>query len=343
MNRSDTMRLVLHGGLAALLLAADASFANDPRPPADAPFAADAEPQQRLSRRARRAARRRTAASDHGADADMQSGRGRPPAIPHEAIVHRNRPYGESSLPCQCFDIHLPEGCSGEVPLLVWIQGTSWQSGPQEDCPVAWLVQRGYAVASVGYRLATEATFPAQIDDCLAALDTLERDAELWGIDRDRVCVAGIGAGGHLAALAGLWNRSATERPLPRVAAVAAFAAPTHLTTLGPRHDRATSPASLLVGGPLPEFREAAQQASPLTHVAAGGPPVLLVHGRRDAVVPPDQSIRFDAALKAAGIDSRLVLLSGADHDLPLDAASPAGVALVDFLDRTLGTAGREP
>lgn len=339
MTRGDTMRLVMHAALAALLAASGGAFANDPRPAADAPFGAEAEPQPRLSRRARRAARRRPAAADLRAEDDKRAAA----AGPHDTVVHRNRPYRETSLPCQCFDIHLPEGCSGSLPLVVWIQGITWQAGPKDDCPVEWLVERGYAVASVGYRLTTEATFPAQIDDCLAALDTLERDAELWGIDRDRVCVAGSGAGGHLAALAALWNRSAHDRPLPRVAAVAAFAAPTHLTTLGPGHDRAASPASLLVGGPLPEFREAAQQASPLTHVAPGAPPVLLVHGRRDAVVPADQSVRFDAALKAAGIDSRLVLLSGAGHDLPLDANSPAGVALIEFLDRTLGPAGSEP
>jgi len=159
-----------------------------------------------------------------------------------------------------------------------------------------------------------------------------ERNAEVWGIDRDRIAVAGAVAGGHLAALVGLSGP-------PRVAAVCAVAAPSHLTTLGPEHDRGSSPASLLVGGPLPEFREAAQQASPLTLVSTDDPPVLIVHRRLDATVPVDQAVRLDAALRAAGGDSTLVLLDGpaAGTGPALDRGSIAGRALLEFLDRTLG------
>lgn len=327
--------------LVGLALTAGPLCANDPRPPADAPFGVDTDPEVRLSRRARRAARRRGALAEPQADErgfEARPNGGGSPA--GGSLVHRDEPYGPASLPCQRFDIHLPEGCGGNLPLVVWIHGDTWRSGTKKDCPVTWLVRHGYCVASVGYRLSSVATFPAQVDDCLDAITAIERDAEIWGIDRGRVCVAGAAAGGHLAALAGLWNRPDAEQP-PRVAAIAAFAAPTHLTSLGPQHDRAASPASLLVGGPLPEFREAAQRASPLTHVAPGAAPVLVVHGRRDAVVPPEQSVRFHAALEAAGVDSRLVMIDDVGHDLSLAPGSPAGIALVEFLDRTIGPGGR--
>ncbi len=259
----------------------------------------------------------------------------------NEPVVHRDQPAFNGCLPSQRFDIYLPAGCGGDLPLVVWIHGENWRTGSKVDCPVTWLAREGYAVASIGYRLSSEATFPAQVNDCLAALTAIERNAAIWGIDPERVCVAGAAAGGHLAALAGLWTESPVDGALPRVAAMSLFAAPTHLTTLGPEHDRPTSPASLLVGGPLPEFREVAQRASPLAHVAPGGPPVLIVHGRRDATVSPEQSIQFDAALKAAGIDSRLVMLDAA-HDVPLSRSSAAGAALLEFLDRTLGPGNRD-
>lgn len=349
-------RLIMTAIVAGLVTLGDPCCANDPRPPADTPSGVD--PQPRVSRRTQRRARRRGSLpeqnlpkSDLGEDTETAS----PPLLGtplvaaevpldqgvDKPLVHRDQPSTEGCLPSQRFDIYLPTGCGGDLPLVVWIHGKTWRDGSKDDCPVIWLAREGYAVASIGYRLSSQATFPAQIDDCLTAIGAIERNAAIWGIDPERICVAGAGAGGHLAALAGLWNGPPADVVLPRLAAIGVFAAPTHLTTLGPEHDRAASPASLLVGGPLPEFREAAQRASPLAYVTPGGPPVLVVHGRRDMSVPPEQSVQFDAALKAAGIDSRLVILD-ADHDLPLGRTSAAGVALIEFLDHTLGPGSRD-
>ncbi len=344
-------RWIFVGVVIGMVTLLEPCCANDPRPPADAPYGVEAQP--RTSRRAQRRARRRGSLPE-SLESESEPTITKPPllAMPGAAVetslrpdhdgaseqplVHRDQPSLEGALPSQRFDIYLPVDCGGNLPLVVWIHGTTWRAGSKNDCPVTWLVDEGYAVASVGYRLSSEATFPAQVDDCLAAVTAIERNAAIWGIDPERVCVAGAAAGGHLAALTGLWDEPPAAESLPRVAAIGLFAAPTHLTTLGPEHDRAASPASLLVGGPLPEFREAAQRASPLAHVAPGGPPVLVVHGLRDTTVPPQQSVQFDAALKAAGIDSRLVMLD-ASHDLPLGRTSAAGMALLEFLDRTLG------
>lgn len=260
--------------------------------------------------------------------------------------VHRDQSYGAASDPRQRFDIHLPAGCNGGgMPLLVWIAGDDWQGGSKADCPVAWLAEKGYAVASISYRPSDTAGFPAQLDDCRAALAAMLRDAEIWGVDRSRVCVAGAGAGGHLAALVG-FNRAeipgdTDTQPPTTVAAVCAIAAPSLLTALGASHDRASSPASRLVGGPLPEVREAALAASPLTHVSTDDPATLLVHGTNDPVVPADQAVRLDRALAAAGVDHTLVMLD-AGHTIPLGEEAPAAAELLRFLDRVLG-AGRRP
>lgn len=250
-----------------------------------------------------------------------------------EILVHRDQPSLPTADARQRFDMFLPAGCAGGgMPLVVWIHGDTWRDGSRADCPVRWLADEGYAVASIGYRLTDSATFPAQLDDCRAALEEIRRTAEVWGIDRDRIAVVGSGAGGHLAALVGLSGPGEA-----RVAAVCAVAAPTHLTSLGPDHDRPSSPASLLVGGPLAEFREAAQRASPLSYVSGDDPPCLVIHGDRDETIPTAQSVSLDAALRAAGVDSTLVVLERTGHRPSLDRAAPAGRALLEFLDRTLG------
>ena len=262
------------------------------------------------------------------------------PENPAEPIVHRDQPYMRQPQSRQRFDIVIPAACgSGRLPLVVWIHGNTWRDGSKADCPVRWLAEQGYAVASIGYRLTDTATFPAQLDDCRAAVEEIVRNAQVWGVDPDRIAVIGTGAGGHLAALLGLTSpaEAGAESAAVRVDAVCAIAAPAHLTTLGPAHDRPSSPASLLIGGPLPEFREAAQQASPLAHVSADDPPCLVIHGERDEQVPIDQGIRLAAALKAVGVDSTLLLLENTGHEPALDRGSPAGQGLLEFLDRTLG------
>jgi acetyl esterase/lipase len=333
---------------------------NDPRAVSDAPLPVDPVPTRRLSRRAQRRNLRRgipepVAPPSDRAGAPMASepafgdriDRGPPADVPAvRAIVHRDQPSIDGGHPRQRFDIRLPEGCTGAgLPLVIWIHGPDWRTGSKAECPVAWLVDRGYAVASVGYRTSDIAVFPAQLDDCRAAVTRLVAEAEVWGIDPARVCVAGSGAGGHLAALVGYvahdtgpiraasTDTGAHDASVP--AAVVVIDAPVHLTTLGPAADRAGSAASRLVGGPLPEFREAAQHASPLVHVSADDPPTLIVHGGRGSAVPADQATRLDRALETAGVERTLVIIEDA-------AATPApgsrtGDALERFLERAIG------
>lgn len=363
---------VLAAALAALVAGVHTVVAGDPRPTADLPDGVAAPVERRPSRRAVRRAARWGVPPDSRPLPRHELRPPAPPAAPagpppHEGravtpisvettlrspfqpdaaarpTVHRHQPYGAAADARQRFDVHLPSGCAGgSLPLVVWIPGGEWQGGPRADCPVAWLVDHGYVVACVGYRPADAAAFPAQLDDCRDAIATLMRDADLWGIDRSRVCVMGAGGGGHLALLVGFAS-GAPRQPAaadhdvpPAVTAVCAIAAPAQLTALGGQHDRAASAASRLVGGPLPELREAALAASPLVHVTPDDPPTLVIHGTRDTLIPSDQAVRLDRGLAAAGVDHTLALLD-AGHGIPLDPATPAAAEIVHFLDRTLG------
>lgn len=347
------------------------AWRDDPRAAGDMP-AGDAVQPRRPSRRAARRAARRGLALDgvpvgtprpavrSGLDGLEQqpavttgpvihSGRQPPisvattlasPFATDEAVLaHRDQSYGGHEDARRRFDIHLPNACAaGGLPLVVWIAGDDWQGGSRTDCPLVWLVERGYAVASIDYRPCTAAQFPAQLDDCRAALATIAREAETWGIDPGRICVVGRGAGGHLAALVALADPPAGGAA--EVAAACAVAAPAHLPSLEPAARMATA-AGRFVGGPLPELREVAQAASPLAHVSDDDPPMLIVHGGRDADVPAAQAVGLDRALQAVGADSRLVLLDATGHAVPLGPDSEGGGAVLAFLERVLGPGAR--
>ncbi len=337
------------------------AWRNDPRPAADAAVPLDPPPARRTTRRAQRRGQRRIEVESPPArpttailPAAAEPTPGTPPpamppivepAPPARTVVHRGQPYGAE--PRQRFDLHLPAGCSGGgLPLVVWIQGPDWRHGGRDECPVVWLAEQGFAVATVDCRSSDDSVFPAQLDDCRAAIHALCSDATTWGIDPARICMAGLGGGGQLAALLAFAppdqppiREASMDEPEDDVAAVAIFDAPTHLPSLGAAHDRAGSAESRLVGGPLPEFREAAQKASPLMHVSTDDPPTLIVQGSRGDGVALEQGERLDAALRAAGVDSTLVVLDAKAAALAPRRGTAAAGALVEFLDRTFGPA----
>jgi acetyl esterase/lipase len=348
------------------------AWRGDPRAPADAPDGVEHPMTRRQARRARRTAVRgwrsvplsiaepapmqqearpeQEVDGPSASDIDDGSGIG---TIVAERITIRDIPYGEGGHPRQRLNLFLPgearraDGPQAPYPVVVWIHGENWRDGSKEDCPLSWLTDEGYAVASIGYRLTDTAVFPAQLHDCIAAVRHLQSHAATWNIDPHRLALVGSAAGGHLAALVALDKADSDDAGTPDpvdVAAVCVVAAPTLLTSLGPAHDRPASPASLLVGGPLPEFREAAQRASPLTHVSADAPPFLIIHAKgderaaADRTVPLEQSRQFDAALRAAGAESSLVVLDGIQPAKVLRDRSAGGGRLLDLLERSFGS-----
>lgn len=91
---------------------------------------------------------------------------------PTDVVAHRDLAYVEGGHERQKLDLYLPRGATAPLPVIVWVHGGGWQNGSKAQCrPLAdGFVGRGYAVASVGYRLSSDAIFPAQIEDCKAAV-----------------------------------------------------------------------------------------------------------------------------------------------------------------------------
>lgn len=215
-------------------------------------------------------------------------------------------------------DVYLPSALkpAQSLPLVIWVHGGGWEIGnPRADWTygdwtqvLARLSARGYVVAGVSYRLSLEAPFPAQIDDVRAAIRFMRDNAKLWGIDPSRVYIWGLSAGGHLASLAG--TQSATEPADMQVQGVVDWFGPSDFTRLRP------SPGiSALLNCPASGCSHAALvAASPVNYISAKAPPTLIMQGGADTLVNPAQSQELYDRLKAAGVQTRLLLFPGLGH-----------------------------
>ena len=257
-----------------------------------------------------------------------------------DATIQRDLVYKRVNGAVLTLDLYCPEKVSGPAPVIVWVHGGGWRRGGKKQCPAVALVPDGYAVASIDYRLSSTAPFPAQIEDCKAAVRWLRANAAKYNLDADRIGVWGMSAGGHLAALLGtsggvpeLEGSGDNMQYSSRVQAVCDVAGPADLlamTNLGPRRTLAIEG---LLGGPLEKDKAKAIAASPIHYVSKDDPPFLIVHGEADRVVPVEQSQRLYDELRKAGVNATLKILPQVGHQgVLMDALKDAEV----FFDATL-------
>lgn len=227
-------------------------------------------------------------------------------------------------------DLYLPAG-KIRAPLIVWIHGGAWRSGSKEEMPLQRLVADGYPVASVDYRLSTQARFPAQVHDIKASIRFLRANASKWKLDGKSVVVAGASAGGHLAALVGVSNRvpelegsvGENRDASSDVQGIISFFGGANLTTIlsqsTPHGLKVRVPALELLLGSQPENNpELARLASPVFHVDKQDPPLLLFHGDQDPQMPINQAHELHGAYKKRGLSVRFEVLHGAGHGGPV-------------------------
>lgn len=265
----------------------------------------------------------------------QEVGRGKmPPApvIPAGVKAHRDLPYVPGGHERQKLDLYVPEAAREPLPLIIWIHGGAWSAGDKSGCPPLrqGYAERGYAVASVNYRLSQHATFPAQIEDCKAAVRWLRAHAREYNLNPDRFGVWGSSAGGHLVALLGTTGdvkeleMGAQRDVSSRVQCVMDDYGPTEFTKMDAHrhasatmvHSVANSPESRLIGGLITDPAHAAKvaRANPITYVTKDDPPFLIVHGDADPTVPHHQSELLYEALKAAGVRVRFNTVKGGGH-----------------------------
>jgi acetyl esterase/lipase len=244
---------------------------------------------------------------------------------PLRAEVERDLEYGRVDGISLKLNLFKPEG--KQAGLVVYVHGGGWRGGEKEDCPVVSLVGAGFAVASIDYRLTPQAPFPANVQDIKGAIRFLRAEAQRLGIEANRIALIGSSAGGHLAALAGVSSRvAALEGDIgghsgvsSAVQAVVSFFGASNLETiLGQSTESGRAfrePALRLLLGGLPEDAPAlARLASPVAHLDAKDPPLLLIHGDADPQMPFAQSQEFERACVAAGVPVALHAIVGGKH-----------------------------
>jgi len=245
-------------------------------------------------------------------------------SFPEDTVMDKNIPYVTNAHPRQTFDLFRPANSAGKrIPLIAWIHGGAWRVGDKDWNNVKYLVGHGFAIASIDYRLSGDAIFPAQIQDCNAALDFLLAHADDYGFDSNRVVIGGASAGGHLALLLGLAREKEFGATDFRARCILDFFGVTDFQALA---DSISDPAmradlmdsaTRLLGADVAKQPDLSRKASPATYVRPDSPPVLVLHGDADPLVPISQSQLLRERLLAAGVKTELIVVTGAGHDGP--------------------------
>ena len=244
-------------------------------------------------------------------------------------------------------DLYLPQKTNALV--VVYVHGGAWRDGSKSEMPLGGLIDQGYAVASVDYRLSRVASFPVQVNDIKAAIRFLRAEAGRLGVDASRIAVAGSSAGGHLAALVGVSNRvKALEGTVgdhldesSDVQAIVSLFGASNLQTIlaqsTPFGLKVRVPAlQLLLGGQPEDHPDIARLASPVAHVDATDPPLLLIHGDQDPQMPINQSHELQGAYEAAGLPVQFHVIHGGKHGGP-EFYDKIRIKLIrEFLDKHL-------
>lgn len=256
------------------------------------------------------------------------------PQLPPGVRLEKDLAYVEGGDEAQRLDLYLPTQPSEKpLPLIVHIHGGGWRGGSKYPCSFVGMVNRGYVVASIEYRFSQKAVFPAQIQDCQAAIRWLRGNASKYSIDPAHVGVIGGSAGGHLSALVGTAGGAKAFSQIgghpdqsDRVQCVCDIFGPANFATVMQqaaadpnvrnifKFNSDSDPYSLLIGGHLEKSPEKTAAVSPVHYISADDPPMLILHGTHDALVPYAQSVELEAALKATKVPVWLQTLPGAGH-----------------------------
>jgi acetyl esterase/lipase len=231
--------------------------------------------------------------------------------------IEKDLVYGKAGGVELKLDVAVPRDGDGPFPAVVCLHGGAWRTGKRQDMSkvTELLASRGFVAATVSYRLAPAHKFPAQIEDCRAAVRWLRASAKKYRIDPDRIGATGASAGAHLACLLGVTGKDSDNPGVSsRVQAVVSFFGPTDLTVkIWPDSIEGAVLVPFL-GASFAENREVYKRCSPIIYVTKDAPPFLFFHGDRDTLVGIAQSEKMVKRLTEVGVSARLVTMKGDGH-----------------------------
>jgi acetyl esterase/lipase len=249
--------------------------------------------------------------------------------FPPDTKLYGNIPYANDTLKKHQLDIYIPANAKADMPLVVWVHGGGWMLNDKYadmsymKKTINAVLNNGFALASIDYRYSTEAIFPAQIQDCNQALEFLYQHAHQYGFNKHKIALIGFSAGGHLASLLALsHNNQVASFYAPnvkksfKISAVVDFYGPADfLAMLKPQEENAPKDAvTTLLGASPIERPDLAKIASPATYIDKNDPPFLIIHGEKDASVPPVQSKLLSSWLTLNKIGNEVVIVKNAPH-----------------------------
>lgn len=277
------------------------------------------------------------------------------PARGADAVVEKDVVYGKSGDVELKLDLYRPAEGDGPFPAIVFIHGGGWYQGKRQGyasyCQQA--ASRGYVAATISYRLmqfdeskkettTAKPIFPAQIRDAKAAVRWLRANAEKYRVDKNRIGATGASAGGHLSLLVGLTDADSKlegEGGHPdqssRVQAVVNVFGPTDMATCYEGSSVAWI-FRLFMGGTPDEAADRYKAASPSSYVSKDDPPVLTIHGDKDALVPIAQAKMLDEKMKSAGATHTLLEFKGQGHGFNSEHNQLAEAAMWEFFAKHL-------
>jgi acetyl esterase/lipase len=279
----------------------------------------------------------------------------RPSWLPASVSTEQNIQYVPGGDPAQKLDVYWPaQAASKPMPLVIWIHGGGWEGGDKTWCNSLYLVAHGYAAASVEYRFSQTALFPAQIQDCQAAIRWLRANSKKYNIDPKEIGVWGESAGGHLVSLLGTSGGKhafpligGNEDQSDRVQAVVDSYGPSDFNSVVAQAAADPTknifdfnhgdPYSKLIGIPLGSDIEKGNAVSPVHYVSRDNPPFLILHGTHDNLVPFAQSLELQAALEKAKVPVLLQPFPNAGHGGDIFGKNPDVEELIkQFFDKYL-------
>ncbi|HAL74413.1 MAG TPA: alpha/beta hydrolase [Clostridiales bacterium] len=215
--------------------------------------------------------------------------------------------------PMQKLDIHLRGDTPKPGPIVFYIHGGGWSSGDKNFSRffAPTLLDAGYTLISINYRLQPQFPFPAQIEDCALALKWVEDNGAQYGCDANRIAVTGDSAGGHLTALLVIgkkWHQQ-FDLDISRVKCWIPVSGDHDLMLAENRYSGMMIDMAEVFG-----FDQNGQIGSPVNHVSGGEPPCLIMHGGDDWLVPKSNSEALAAKLRDKGSAVELRIVEGYMH-----------------------------
>ena len=236
-------------------------------------------------------------------------------------------------------DLYLPPNAKGPTPVMINIHGGGWNHGVKEaQTGFGSFFKQGFAVANIEYRLTPYATAPAAVEDARCALIYIIKNAAALNIDKNRIVIMGGSAGAHLALMAGMlandhrFDNNCKGVEDVKVAAIISKSAITDVWDWGYGKDIVSKSAINWLGAKAKD-EAFAKSVSPVTYVSKNNPPIFMVHGDADPVVPYQQGVLLHNKLEAAGVKTQFITVPGGKHGgFPKENASEISKSIMVFL-----------